>query len=168
MAGSEHRDSLAALHGPGKPPKLGQRAQKRCGSVRASPSRKAIRTAIAGANGFLRHQGTFQRCLRASEKKKRCWGAPPVDIDRRAKGVKFCPVRASAAGRTGFPGIDSLLPHPGTVALSATAGQATQWNPAQITSFHPVSRVTIHGAECQRRAVSKNRFLVRSTDAEAG
>ena len=124
MAGSEHRDSLAAGHGPGKPPKLGQRAQKRCGSARAAPSRKAIRTAIAGANGFLRHQGSFQRCLRASDvhvrqKRKSAVGRPSVDIDRRAKGVKFRPVRASAAGRTRFPGIDSLLPHNGMVARRA-------------------------------------------------
>ena len=51
-----------------------------------------------------------------SVKKKTLWGTPPVDIDRRAKGVKFRPARASAAGRTGFPGIDCLLLHSGMVA----------------------------------------------------
>jgi hypothetical protein len=54
-------------------------------------------------------------------KEKSLLGIPPVDIDRRAKGVKFHPVRASAAGRTGFPGIDSLLPHSGMVARDGGA-----------------------------------------------
>jgi len=48
--------------------------------------------------------------------KKSDVGRPSVDIDRRAEGVEFHPVRASAAGRTGFPGIDSLLPLAGMVA----------------------------------------------------
>jgi hypothetical protein len=41
--------------------------------------------------------------------KKNAVGIPPVDINRRAKGVKFRPIRASAVGRTGLPGIDGLL-----------------------------------------------------------
>ncbi len=48
--------------------------------------------------------------------KKSDVGRPSVDIDRRAKGVKFHPVGPSAAGRTGLPGIDSLLFLAGMVA----------------------------------------------------
>ena len=54
--------------------------------------------------------------------KKSAVGRPSVDIDRRAKGVKFRPVRASAAGRTGFPGIDSLLFHSRMVARFSDRG----------------------------------------------
>jgi hypothetical protein len=62
-----------------------------------------------------KHRASFQRCSSVSQKKSAV-GRPPVDINRRAKGVKFRPVRVSAAGRTGLPGIDSLLLLTGMVA----------------------------------------------------
>jgi len=79
-----------------------------------SPSRKEIRTAFADAgcsHGIETSFGDVRQCQKKSDT-----GRHSVDIDRRAKGVKFHPVGPSAAGRTGLPGIDSLLFLAGMVA----------------------------------------------------
>ena len=79
-----------------------------------SPSRKEIRTAFADAGCSHGIETSFGDVRQ--RQKKSATGRPSVDIDRRAKGVELHSVRASAAGRTGLPGIDSLLPHGGMVA----------------------------------------------------
>ena len=61
--------------------------------------------------------------------KKSDVGRPSVDIDRRAEGVEFRPGRTSAAGRTGLPGIDSLLSHAAMVAR--------RWKEDEMRPHHP-------------------------------
>ncbi len=80
------------------------------------------------------------RCSPAS--KKSDVGRPSVDIDRRAKGVGFHLVRASAAARTRLPGTDSLLTLAGTVAQNRIEPRRARGRTADGNHCHEKAQKT--------------------------